>query len=206
MWILQYALHLWEKELTLWDSSTWYLFKIQVYIVKGASKLLLGVPGIRKLGLIHDLPCTYSIKAFNVAELSPPMSKQSMVNEYPKLFSGLGKLQGEHKIQLKENATPSCLATPRRVPLPLMKKVKDEIDRMVDCGVIELVNANSGFHQIMLSDESAKLTTFVTPYGGYMFRRLPFGISSAPEYFPKRMDRELSGLDGDCCRTRPTRT
>ena len=64
----------------------------QVYIVKGASKLLPGVPGIRKLGLVHDLPGTYSIKAINVAELSPPMSKQSVVNEYPKLFSGLGKL------------------------------------------------------------------------------------------------------------------
>ena len=104
----------------------------QVYIVKGASKLLLGVPGICKLGLIHDLPSTYSIKAFNVAELTPPMSKQSVVNEYPKLFSGLGKLQGEHKIHLKENATPFCLATPRRAPLPLMKNVKDKINRMVD--------------------------------------------------------------------------
>ena len=51
----------------------------------------------------------------------------------------------------------------------------------------------------MLSDESAKLTTFVTPYGRYMFRRLPFGISSAPEYFQKHMDRELSGLDGVVC-------
>ena len=99
-----------------------------MYIVKGASKLLLGLPGIRKLGLIHDLPGTYSIKAINVAEVSPPMSKQSVVNEYPKLLSGLGKLQVEHKIHLKENATPFCLATPRRVPLPLMKKIKDEIN------------------------------------------------------------------------------
>ena len=32
-----------------------------------------------------------------------------------------------------------------------------------------------------------------------MFRRLPFGISSAPEYFQKRMDSELSGLAGVVC-------
>ena len=31
-----------------------------------------------------------------------------------------------------------------------------------------------------LSPESAKLTTFITPYGRYCFHRLPFGISSAP--------------------------
>ena len=33
-----------------------------------------------------------------------------------------------------------------------------------------------------------------------MFKRLPFGISSAPEYFQKRMDKELSGMEGKKCR------
>lgn len=51
----------------------------------------------------------------------------------------------------------------------------------------------------MLSDESAKLTTFITPYGRYMFRRHPFRISSAPEYFQKCIDHELSGLIGVVC-------
>ena len=32
-----------------------------------------------------------------------------------------------------------------------------------------------------------------------MFRRLPFGISSAPEYFQKRMNSEVSGLTGVVC-------
>ena len=32
-----------------------------------------------------------------------------------------------------------------------------------------------------------------------MFSRLPFGISSAPENFQKRMDSELSGLAGVVC-------
>ena len=33
-----------------------------------------------------------------------------------------------------------------------------------------------------------------------MFKRLPFGISSAPEHFQKRMDKELSGIEGVKCR------
>ena len=33
-----------------------------------------------------------------------------------------------------------------------------------------------------------------------MFKRLPFGISSASEYFQKRMDKELSGIEGVKCR------
>ena len=40
----------------------------------------------------------------------------------------------------------------------------------------------------------------ITPFGRYMFKRLPFGISSAPEHFQKRMDKELSGIEGVKCR------
>ena len=40
----------------------------RVYIVAGASKLLLGVPAIRNLGLIADIPGSYSIKAVDVTQ------------------------------------------------------------------------------------------------------------------------------------------
>ena len=49
-------------------------------------------------------------------------------------------------------------------------------------------DANSCFWQIPLSTESKLLTTFLTPYGRYCFNKLPFGISSAPELFQKRMN------------------
>uniref|UniRef100_A0A1X7SNP3 Reverse transcriptase domain-containing protein n=1 Tax=Amphimedon queenslandica TaxID=400682 RepID=A0A1X7SNP3_AMPQE len=58
------------------------------------------------------------------------------------------------------------------------------------------LDANSGFWQIELEPESSKLTTFITPYGRYMFNRLPFGISSAPELFQKRISEILRGCDG----------
>ena len=150
---------------------------------------------------------------------------------------------------------PSALGTSRRVPIPLMKAVKEELTRMEDQGVIAKVNeptdwcagmvvvpkkngkvricvdltklnrsvkrerhpmpaveqilaqiagakvftkldANLGFWQIPLSVESALLTTFITPFGHYCFHRLPFGISSAPEHFQRRMSEVLSGLEG----------
>ena len=39
------------------------VIKEQVYVVRGASKLLLGVPAIRSLGPIHEIPGTYSVRA-----------------------------------------------------------------------------------------------------------------------------------------------
>ena len=50
-----------------------------------------------------------------------------------------------------------------------------------------------------LSKESAVFTTFITPFGRFYFNRLPFGITSAPEYFQKRISDILAGLEGVVC-------
>ena len=53
-----------------------------------------------------------------------------------------------------------------------------------------------GFLQIQLDEESSKLTTFQTPWGWYQYLRMPFGISPAPEYFQRKLDQNLEGLNG----------
>ena len=157
------------------------------------------------------------------------------------------------KIALADDAKPYNCATARRVPLPMLQKVKEELQRMEKNGIItpvteptdwcapivpvlkpngsvricvdlkrlnahvkrehfplptvedtlaKLANSkifstldtNSGFWQIPLSTECAKLTTFITPYGRYHFQRLPFGITSAPEVFQRRLQTLLSDI------------
>ena len=119
------------------------VIKEQVYVVIGASKLLLGIPAIRSLGLIHEISGTYSVRAVSQMPDNHPLrsgTKEDIVKQYPMLFEGLGKLEGEHTIHLKEGATPFCLTTPTRVPLPLMKKVQEEIKRMEQLDVIEPID------------------------------------------------------------------
>ena len=50
-----------------------------------------------------------------------------------------------------------------------------------------------------MSHKSRLLTTFITPFGRYCFNKLPFGISSAPEHFQKRMSNILKGINGVVC-------
>ena len=154
--------------------------------------------------------------------------------------------------------SPVCSAHPRRVAIPLLKRVKAELENMEKLGIISRIDtptdwcagmvvvpktngrvricvdltqlnrnvrrerhplpaveqilaqvsearvfskldANSGFWQIPLAPESAPLTTFITPFGRYHFNRLPFGITSAPEHFQRRMQRVLQGLEGVLC-------
>ena len=60
--------------------------------------------------------------------------------QFAEVFEGLGTLGEEYKIQLKENATPYSLFTPRNVPLPLRDKVQEELERMETMGVISKVD------------------------------------------------------------------
>ena len=222
-----------------------------VYVVRGLTKSLLGRPAIyiEQLNLVSRVAAVSELPS-----LGPTV-------EFPKLFTGLGKLEGEYTIQLDPGAKPFALSTSRRVAVPLMGAVKQELERMETLGVISKIqeptdwcsgmvvvpksdgkvricvdltrlnqsvrrerhplpavdqvlaqlagatvlsklDANSGFWQIQHpeSPDSAKLTTFIiTPFGRYCFNRLPFGISSAPEHFQRRMSEILTGFPGVAC-------
>ena len=211
-----------------------------VYVVENLHKPLLGRPTIEALKLLTRIGS---------------VDKQSPISRFQHLFEGLGRLKEPYTIKLMEDAKPYTLFTPRRVPIPLMEAVKNELERMERIGVIARVNqptewcagmvpvpkkdgrvricvdltqlnkcvqrerhqlpaveqvlaqltgakvfskldANSGFWQIPLAPESALLTTFITPFGRYCFHRLPFGITSAPEHFNRRISDILSGAEG----------
>ena len=70
--------------------------------------------------------------------------------------------------------------------LPTLSKVK----------IFTVLDAKDGFHQVQLDEESSYLTTFWTPFGRYRYLRMPFGISSTPEEFQRRMHTALQGLHG----------
>jgi len=163
-----------------------------------------------------------------------------------------------YHITLMENSKPYSITVPRRIALPLRDKVKIELERMVNEGIIERISeptdwcagivvvpkkdntvricvdltelnkcvkrerhqmpstdellgqlsnakffskldAVSGFWHCKLTEESAKLTTFLTPFGRFFFKRLPFGITSAPELYQRKMSSMLEGLEGVIC-------
>ena len=57
------------------------------------------------------------------------------------------------------------------------------------------IDARSGFFQMSLAEESRYVTTFITPRGCYMFKRLLFGLSDMSESFQKMMEQILFGID-----------
>ena len=61
------------------------------------------------------------------------------------------------------------------------------------------LDAASGFYQIPLSEHCSSLTTFISPFGRYRFKCLPFGITSGPEVFHRAMQHILAGQAGVEC-------
>lgn len=89
--------------------------------------------------LQHNLLSLPAIQALQVLAKVQAAST-SIAEQYPALFTGLGTFKGSsYEIKLKPEAKPFALFTPRNVPLPLRKKVQEELVRMETLGVMPRV-------------------------------------------------------------------
>ncbi|XP_048586199.1 uncharacterized protein LOC116611839 [Nematostella vectensis] len=88
--------------------------KENIFVVKDLMRPLLGRPTIETLNLVSVIN---SVK----------LTQEEICKKFSKLFKGLGKLDTEYHIELKDGAEPYAVHTARRVALPLLPKVKQEL-------------------------------------------------------------------------------
>ena len=81
-------------------------------------------------------------------------------------------------------------------PLPRLEEIMASLEGSTH---FSKMDANSGFWQIRLEEESQDYTTFIMPFGRYVFCKMPFGISAAPEFFQRQMMKIVDGLTGVVC-------
>ena len=78
-------------------------------------------------------------------------------------------------------------------PTPTIDDVLPELSR---AKVFLTVDAKNGFWHVELDDDSSRRTTFNSPFGRFRWRRLPFGLCTAPEEFQRRLNHAIEGLKG----------
>ena len=101
-----------------------------VYVIPDQTCPLLSRKACVALGLITRTDD-------EIGEVTP--RNADFKTEFPSLFSGLGKVKTEVQITLQPDAKPHCVYTPRKIPYPLLPKVKQELDSMLQQGVISPV-------------------------------------------------------------------
>ena len=124
------------------------------FLVRDLEQNLLGLPAIQDLNLLAK-----------VAEVRlGPDDLVDITAQFPALFSGLGTLKDESHICLKP---AFALHTPRNVPLPLHKKVKEELARMESLGVISKINVPTPWRAGMVlgptKDGTVRICLDLTP-------------------------------------------
>ena len=81
-------------------------------------------------------------------------------------------------------------------PLPDITKILDQLGQIKYFTCLDMV---MGYHQIELEPGEGPKTAFSTKQGHWEYRRLPFGLKTAPVTFQKMMNSVLSGLTGTRC-------
>ena len=76
------------------------------------------------------------------------------------------------------------------------RTIEEVVTRMPNAKVLSILDASSSFWQIELDPESAKLCTFNTPFGRYMFKRLPFGLTCSQDIFQRIMSEMMEDIEG----------
>ena len=77
------------------------------------------------------------------------------------------------------------------VPLPQIDHI---YARLKGSKIISTFDLRSGYHHMELSPEARAKSAFVTPLDNFEFTRCPFGLTQAPAYFQRLINKVIKGL------------
>ena len=127
-----------------------------------ASQPILGLPACLQLKVIQIVLSVDS--GSTLPQNDSLLTKNTVIEEYKHHFSGLGDLEGEITIHLKENATP-VVHPPHRVPHAIKQRLKEELDKMENTGVINKVTTPTDWVNslVVVEKENGKLRICLDP-------------------------------------------
>jgi len=89
----------------------------------------------------------------------------------------------------------NAITQPDPYPLP---RVEDLLDRLGHAKFLTKLDMTRGYWQVPLDDPSVPVSAFVTPFGHFQWRYMPFGLRNAPATFSRLVTKLLLGLESFC--------
>ncbi len=81
-------------------------------------------------------------------------------------------------------------------PLP---RIDDCIDTLGEAVIFSTLDAYSGYHQLSIAKRDRYKTSFVTHHGQFQYKRMPFGLATAPASFQRALDMILTQFKWKTC-------
>jgi len=78
-------------------------------------------------------------------------------------------------------------------PLPNME---NHLQRITGSQMMSFLDGFTGYNQVIVKEEDRMKTTFTTPWGRYMYLRMPFGLLNVGSTFQRAMDFSFRDLIG----------
>src|SRR3954469_8091149 len=69
-------------------------------------------------------------------------------------------------------------------PLPRIDQI---IDSTAGCDLLSFLEAYSGYNQIRMKEDDVEHTSFITPYGVFCYRIMPFGLKNVGATYHRMM-------------------
>ena len=79
-----------------------------------------------------------------------------------------------------------------------MPRIDNLINRLREARFITTMDLTRGYWQMPVAKEDQHKTAFVTPFGLFQFKVMPFGLNGAPASFQCMTDRVVDGLQELC--------
>ena len=70
--------------------------------------------------------------------------------------------------------------------LPFATFIDQILDSVVGSERYSVCDGFSGYFQLKIAVEDKKKTSFITPWGCFCYKVLPFGLTNGPTYYQKR--------------------
>ena len=61
------------------------------------------------------------------------------------------------------------------------------------------MDSAGAFHSLEIEEDARDITAFLTPFGQYRFKRLPFGLANAPSAYSRLLQKALASLPEGFC-------
>ena len=113
-------------------------YNAEFVVVDGNYTPLISARAAQQMSLLvvqhHNIQLVNNNEALTTAQ-STSLTKEQVLTDFADIFKGLGRMEGKLHLEVDDSVSPVVMP-PSRVPVALKGKFQEEIDRLIDVGVL----------------------------------------------------------------------